>query len=57
MDLNAYIRTGDGKQKFDNLNTKDMVQCDNSQWLKPRLGSDRVWAKPINLKEGGIPQY
>ena len=25
MDLNAYIRTGDGKQKFDNLNTKDMV--------------------------------
>ena len=25
MDLNAYIRTGDGKQKSDNLNTKDMV--------------------------------
>ena len=34
-----------------------MPQCDNPQTSKPRLSNDRVWPKPNNLKERGVPQY
>ena len=34
-----------------------MPQCDNLQRLKPRLSNDKVWPKPDNFKEEGMPQY